>query len=63
MRLIFSRLAGQMPIEAAGVWVTMINQLVTILLLLIIILNSIDIVKSIYHLVRKKPTLVIPAQP
>jgi len=55
--------AAHMPIEAAGVLVTMINQLVTILLLLIIILNSIDIVKSIYRLVRKKPTQVIPAQP
>jgi hypothetical protein len=54
--------AGQMALEAAGVLVTMINQLVNMVLILIIILNIIDVVKSIYRLVRKKPTLVIPAQ-
>jgi hypothetical protein len=54
--------AGQMALEAAGVLVTMINQLVNMVLILIIILNTIDIGKSIYRLVIKRPTLVIPTQ-
>jgi hypothetical protein len=54
--------AGHMALEAAGVLVTMITQRVITVLALIIILTSIDIVKSIYHMVRRKPTLVIPNQ-
>lgn len=54
--------AGKMAIKEAGVLVTMINQLVNMLLILIIILEFIVIVKSIFRLVRKSRTPVIPTQ-
>ncbi len=53
--------AGQMPLEAAGVLVTLLNQLAISILVLIIILDGIDFVKSIYRMITRRSAPVLTA--